>query len=403
MLTNSELNQIKDFLALYGKKDSQLELATSLEGGVDNIYVSIVQGGKNYRITLRLLEEAVIEGLINGDIIDVIDNTPIQNSNNLVTSDGIWHAINDDNIINTNQIIESAVTTSKISDNAIISSKLANDSVTTNKLENNAVTGDKINDDSITTSKISNLNVTTEKIANSNVTTEKLADEAVTFNKLANEVNGDFATLHSETERFAVTLKSNGSTTINKEITGAVFSAPLTTTNEIEVFGDAGSSTVVPKSASFSTNGGTIVEGNPTTWNLPNTVGSYTATYTAISRSDIQKSASINANVYLRKYFGFSASEPVDITALGTSHASATVSCTVTIPINGTGYKYIYLAVPYNMSITGVVQPDALNAPLAITFVKNINRTINGQNYSYKLYRSEDTIDSSERKRLTIS
>ena len=55
------------------------------------------------------------------------------------------------------------------------------------------------------------------------------------------------------------------------------------------------------------------------------------------------------------------------------------------------------------MTINRVIQPDALNAPLAITQIGTINRTINGTTYAYKLYRSDDLIDSSVSKRLTIS
>ena len=55
------------------------------------------------------------------------------------------------------------------------------------------------------------------------------------------------------------------------------------------------------------------------------------------------------------------------------------------------------------MTITRIVQPDALNAPLAITQIGTVNRTVGGNTYSYKLYQSVDEIDASVNKRLTIS
>ena len=105
----------------------------------------------------------------------------------------------------------------------------------------------------------------------------------------------------------------------------------------------------------------------------------------------------------LRKFFGFADETPADVTTLDVSDFSNSVGCTVTIPANGQGFKHIYFAVPNNMTITRVVQPDALNAPLAITQIGTVERVINGTSYGYKLYQSTDLIDATEPKRLTIS
>ena len=114
--------------------------------------------------------------------------------------------------------------------------------------------------------------------------------------------------------------------------------------------------------------------------------------------------ASVTANMNLRKYFGFS-EELTDITILGTSHFSNSVACTVTIPANPSGdkYKAIYFAVPADMAISDIKQPDALNAPLAFKFVNETYRIIDGVSYTYKIYKSTDLIDSTISKRLTIS
>lgn len=130
--------------------------------------------------------------------------------------------------------------------------------------------------------------------------------------------------------------------------------------------------------------------------------GSYVARF-AITYNGVSKNVAITAVTNLRKYFGFAAEEPTDPTVLGISHFSNSVGCTVTIPINGTGFKHIYFAIPDAMTITRVVQPDALNAPLAITQTGTITRNVGGTSYTYKLYKSTDLIDSSASKRLTIS
>lgn len=345
MLTSNELKQIKDYLALYGKKDSQLSTIST----VDNTdYVAIVHNGRSVTITVELLKKAVLEGIISDEEFnDLWDAIPTEDSQKMVRSDGIWHAINDNNVIDTNQIVDSAIKTSKINDSA--------------------------------------------------VTTAKINNDAVTMEKLGTDVTNDLTDLHSKTEKYVVTLSA---ASLNHEITGSNITTTLTTTSKVTTFGDAGSTDVIPDDSRLTASGSSSISGN--IWSLPNTVGSYTATYTA-TKNNVTRSASVTANVYLRKYFGFSADTPADITELGTSHASASVGCTIIVPVNGTGFKYIYFAVPNNMTITRVIQPDALNAPLAITQLSNVVRTINGMDYTYKLYRSESAIDSSVAKRLTIS
>ena len=138
------------------------------------------------------------------------------------------------------------------------------------------------------------------------------------------------------------------------------------------------------------------------TYNVPNVVGSYKARFD-VTYNGISKYAESTTNVNLRKYFGFASTQPTDPSTLDASNFSNSVGCTVTIPSNGTGFKRIYLSVPNGMTITRVVQPDALNAPLAVTQVGTITRVVNGQSYTYKLYQSDDMIDSSVSKRLTIS
>ncbi|MBR3782783.1 MAG: hypothetical protein IKL14_05370 [Alphaproteobacteria bacterium] len=72
-------------------------------------------------------------------------------------------------VVDTNHIVDGAVTTGKIK----------NSNVTTTKIADGAVTEAKIATDAVTTGKIKNLNVTTAKIADSAVTTGKILDGTI--------------------------------------------------------------------------------------------------------------------------------------------------------------------------------------------------------------------------------
>lgn len=332
MLTNSELNQIKNFLALYGKKDSQLSTVDSVD---NNDYVAIVQGSKNVTITVELLKKAVLEGLVNDDVFDLlIDSEPTEDSRKLVRSNGIWHAINDSNVIDTHQIKDDAVETSKIKDN--------------------------------------------------NVTYDKLSDA-----------------LHKQIEKYTSSISVNPN---SLRITGNTLTTTLTKTDKIVSFGDAGESTIIPDSSSTTANAGTIND-NTWTFSFPQTAGTYTVTYVA-TKNGTTRTSTANLYIYLRKYFGFSAAAPssfADLEALSEKADSPTVTWDGYIDAKGTGDKYIYFAVPANMTISNITQPDALYAPFPFTQLSNITVDISGQNYTYKLYRSEDMVDSSVDKRLAIS
>jgi len=334
MLTNSELNQIKNFLALYGKKDSQLSLVTS----VDNAdYVALVQGGKNVRITVELLQKAMLAGFVDPDnpaFSSLWDNAPQEDSSNPVRSSGIWHAINDNNVIDTNQI------------------------------RNNAIT--------------------TDKIANNNVTRNKLSDA-----------------LRKQIEKYTSSISVSPN---NLRITGNTLTTTLTKTDKIVSFGDAGESATTPDSSTTTPSAGTIT-GNTWAFSFPQTAGTYTVTYVA-TKNGTTRTSTANVYIYLRKYFGFSTTAPssfADLEDLSEKADGPTVAWDDYIDAKGTGDKYIYFAVPANMTISNITQPDALYAPFPFTQLSNITITISGQNYTYKLYRSEDMVDSSADKRLAIS
>ena len=219
--------------------------------------------------------------------------------------------------------------------------------------------------------------------------------------------------LHRKTEKLVVYL-INDKAGQTLEITGNSNVMNLTGYSNVETFGDEPSMPVQPSDmtvkkltvtfGSATTDVPGAAEGNnwKGSYTVPNVVGDYNARFDC-TYNNIAKHADSTTYVNLRKYFGFASSKPTDVTTLGTSHFSNSVGCTVTIPANGTGFKRVYFAVPNGMTITRVVQPDALNAPLAITQVGTVTRTIGTTNYTYKLYQSVDEIDASVNKRLTIS
>lgn len=220
-----------------------------------------------------------------------------------------------------------------------------------------------------------------------------------------NENDNDRDLLHRQSEKLVLSLASDMSGAI--EISGTQKVATFTAKAAIETFGDEPTITLNPNEYEYSFTNAEFVsktESNITASAvLPSEVGAFTTTF-SVTYNGVSKTASVTANMNLRKYFGFS-NELTEITVLGTSHFSNSVTCTVTIPANPSGdkYKAIYFAVPADMTISDVRQPDALNAPLAFRFVNETYRVIDGVSYAYKIYKSTDLINSTVSKRLTIS
>lgn len=237
----------------------------------------------------------------------------------------------------------------------------------------------------------------------------------------------DASVLHQQTEKLVPAISYAPSFTNNLlEIDGNSYTVTLTGSARIETYGDAENKLVnledatsvglqaVFNGSAIETVSGNIVNHNwyvgNYTFTNPIAVGTYRMDFD-ITYNSIERRSSVSINSNLRKYFGFADTQPTSvedlITLVGqdkaTSNFSNSVACTVPIPANGTGFKRIYLSVPSGMTINRVVQPDALNAPLAITQIGTIYRTIGGTTYAYKLYQSVDLIDSSISKRLTIN
>lgn len=88
-------------------------------------------------------------------------------------------------LVETDDIMNKAVTTVKLDDGAVTVDKLADDSVTPEKIAANAVTSDKLQDDSVGSDQLAPNAVTSNKLQDESVGSEHIAQGAVTRDKLA--------------------------------------------------------------------------------------------------------------------------------------------------------------------------------------------------------------------------
>lgn len=91
-----------------------------------------------------------------------------------------------ENLVDTANIRDSAITTAKINALAVTAAKLATDAVETAKIKDVNVTAAKLATDAVETAKIKDLNVTNAKIAEGAISDTKLADTAVRTAKINN-------------------------------------------------------------------------------------------------------------------------------------------------------------------------------------------------------------------------
>lgn len=225
----------------------------------------------------------------------------------------------------------------------------------------------------------------------------------------------DLQLLHRQTEKLVLQLQTTPSDGTAVELTNSYTDLNINASASLETFGDEESAIINTKDyVSVITINGTQIESTinsnnvTATYILPKFIGQFKVEFTCMynnvyGKKGVTKSTSSTIYQNARKYFGFSDSDVNDVTSLPASHFSNSVGCTVTILNQGNGYKHIYLAVPQPMTISRITQPDALNAPLAITKIGTVDRAIDGTTIVYNVYKSVDAIDSSVSKRLTIS
>lgn len=233
------------------------------------------------------------------------------------------------------------------------------------------------------------------------------------------DIEDDAKELHSKTEKIKPSLEINVDGVL--EINGAVYNLTLMGSAKVSCFGDAPDeainvSSMEDKSLRYVYNGFTgNIEGHESNnkWvgsvTIPNVDVSIvpgTCNFGFIFSYNNRQGINIGKPVYfnLRKYFGFASTQPTDPTTLSDSHFSDSVECNITISAKGAtdNFEPIYFAIPVDMNITKVIQIDSLNAPLAISQIGTINRTISGITYQYKLYRSIDLINTKFSKQLRI-
>lgn len=116
--------------------------------------------------------------------------------------------------VNTNDIVDRAVTMAKIAYSAVGTNQLANNAVTNVKLANNAVDTANVKDKAITRAKLSAelqqfLEDLVISIPDNSVTTQKIVDGAVSLSKLSPEIRA----IISSSMVFKGTLGSGGTTT----------------------------------------------------------------------------------------------------------------------------------------------------------------------------------------------
>ena len=86
--------------------------------------------------------------------------------------------------IDTQNIVDDAITQDKIADNAVGSKQIINKCISAVDLGLNCVITEKIADNAITSSKIADNAITSSKIADNSVTQSKLADKSASGNKV---------------------------------------------------------------------------------------------------------------------------------------------------------------------------------------------------------------------------
>ena len=99
MLTSSELKQILDYLAIHGKKDSQLTpLPTYEHASIDDYidYLAVIKDGDNKKVSYANLKDALIDTFSSQS--SMIDDIPTEDSRNLVRSGGVFDAIKEKSI-----------------------------------------------------------------------------------------------------------------------------------------------------------------------------------------------------------------------------------------------------------------------------------------------------------------
>ena len=181
-----------------------------------------------------------------------------------IAADAITNAKIADNSIDSEHYVDGSIDTAHLADNSVTGAKLAAGTIGTTDIADSTITTAKIADDSVTVNKLANNSVNTGKIVDGNITTAKLAADAVTSGKLA-----DNAVVNANLTSDCVTsdnLADNSVTTVqitDANITSAKIAASAVTTNQL---GD--DAVTAAKLASNSVVSASIVDGSIVTGDI---------------------------------------------------------------------------------------------------------------------------------------
>ncbi len=101
--------------------------------------------------------------------------------------------------IDTNNIVDGAVTTDKIADNTIVTDKIADKAINSDKLQLGSITSGKIQDGAVSTGKIADKAISANKLQAGSVTSGKIQDRAVSTGKIEPSSTKDRVLVTTET------------------------------------------------------------------------------------------------------------------------------------------------------------------------------------------------------------
>ena len=188
----------------------------------------------NQTQALRSLEEQDDQLIQTYDV----ENSAITTAK--IKADNITNALIADDQIDSEHYVDGSIDTAHLADNAVTGAKIANNTFTTATIAADAVTGAKIADDAIDSEHYVDGSIDTAHIADSQVTTAKIAADAITAAKIADDVvnsehyaAGSIDTEHiADSQVTAAKIASDAVTTakiLNSNVTTAKIAADAIT------------------------------------------------------------------------------------------------------------------------------------------------------------------------------
>jgi hypothetical protein len=181
-----------DILYLSGAAAAKV---VTLKSGVGNI---LLTDGVDF-VTTNAAKIIVLQlkSVPTGPVwVEVTRGTPID----LIGAGYIVASMLDTDSVETDKILDGAVTNPKLATDAVSTMKIVNLAVSTAKIANDGVTNDKMAPDSVDTLEIIDDAVTTPKVVNGAITNDKIADSTISAVKLDSETATETLSLHISAE-----------------------------------------------------------------------------------------------------------------------------------------------------------------------------------------------------------